>query len=1164
MMLGSKGTFAPSYDVRIASLLRNSRAPRPTHKETSFMNDPVKISVSRAPALIPGMVDAIRKADEPLILVPESFTLEAEQALIRAVPRRGFIGTQVFSTTSLIREIRERAGFPDKAVISADGRHMLLSLLLLKNKDKLLFYRENVNQISMAQKLAEQIDDLTDGGFNYSSLVEASQKLKESSRYKCHDIALIWEEYRNVLESGYVDQYTEWETALKRLPESGLFQGMDLMIYGFDHINLNLTQLVATAYPLVNSITVGLISKTGCDDDHIFEYASNSVDIFKRRMKRDFKIPVRIGIYRMKEGNADPGIRFLERNIFSMTKEKEVPDLTAVHIYYAANTTIECFHTAQALIRWHEEGVAWHDMAVAVCDETTLSAMLPLVLSSAGIPHSRRTGISMLLSEYAQFFLATLRCLRTNYKQEEVMKLIKSRFTSLTEDEMMDMENYAREHGINRQKWQKPFKAADQKSLHLEEVRKKLMKPLSALRKTLNAKSCTGRRAAEALYHYMVRVGAYETLLRREKDLIDTGMLTTADRNRQVWSAVNDLLDQLATFAAKDHLSLEELCLMLESSISAKMIKSLPQVADSVIVSSPNMFFSPGVKAVAVVGLQDTSPSPSTALLTSQECDALVPSDEENESKSHGIGMTRREAAARAKQDIYQAVASATQHILFSCSAAQPNGKVLASSPLFRTVEEMVKKQHPENIRGGLMNDELTPFTPQFAIERLAVMLRQARNSRDSFLTGEDSTSSMWRDTLTFLWHDEHWHNKMDAVLDALHVKIAGPGIPADLAALLYGRNRLSVSAIETAGTCLYWAFLSYGLRLHQRRDFIFEADSEGTFSHEVLRQFFDEAMKLPGWPSLEDREISSLLDQILEKETKGWEEGPLGKNASGKFQGEEIIQNVRTSVHTMAKALRSVPHFKPIGMEIGFGRIASDSPLHFPAVVLKLDDGSEIALSGKIDRVDTVQLEDGRKAVLVYDFKSSDKEVHTDALDAGLQIQLPIYLAAVRQGMPDHIIAGALYQPVREVLVDAEDGDVQKIEDGIERALRSKGIYLDDEWIQKASSPLKIPTRATASDVINVLSQEGLEEVIEKGKKSACAVITRLLSGDTTPNPIQDGMRPPCEYCGGSVACPLDSRLEGGHVRKLGEERKEPDFVPGFESERRRKRDYKIGNRKQ
>ena len=93
MMLGSKGTFAPSYDVRIASLLRNSRAPRPTHKETSFMNGPVKINVSRAPALIPGMVDAIIEfgvAAGVFGIIGEGFYRIEFQGIITGI--RGFLG----------------------------------------------------------------------------------------------------------------------------------------------------------------------------------------------------------------------------------------------------------------------------------------------------------------------------------------------------------------------------------------------------------------------------------------------------------------------------------------------------------------------------------------------------------------------------------------------------------------------------------------------------------------------------------------------------------------------------------------------------------------------------------------------------------------------------------------------------------------------------------------------------------------------------------------------------------------------------------------------------------------------------------------------------------------------------------------------------------------
>ncbi len=1107
------------------------------------MNGAIKISVCRAPSLIPGMVDAVSKAESPLILVPESFTLTTEQALVQASEERGFIGTQVFSQKSLIREIKERAGFPDKKVISSDGRHMILSLLLLKNKGKLLFYKENVDQISMAEKLASQIDDLTDGGFDCDTLEEAAAGMKQSTVYKCHDIALLWREYRNVLDMGYADKDSEWLIALERLESSNIFQGMDLIIYGFDYINMSLTQLITTAYPLVNSVTVGLISRTGGADDHIFEQAANSVDRFARRMaKQDPPIPVQTESFRAPQQGVNAGVAYIERNIYALgDMEKEVPDLSGVSVYYAPNTTAECLHTAQTLIEWHKQGIAWHDMAVAVCDDTTIPAMLPMILSSAGVPYARRSGMSMLLSEYAQYFVATLRCLRTGCSQGEVLRLIKSKFTSLSEDEMMDMENYARQYGIDHSRWLRPFKGDDEKTVRLEALRKAIMEPLSELKKRLSAKSCTGRDAAAAIFEHMMAAGAYDCLLKREQELIDAGMPETADRDRQVWTAVNDLLDQLAVFAANDHLSIEELCIMLESSICAKSIKSLPQVADSVIISSPNMFFSSGIRAVVAAGLQDKPSGAPSALLTPSECGGLVPSDEEG-SPSPGIGMTRREAAARAKQDIYQAIACATERLMFSCSAAQANGKVLSSSQVYRNVEELVKKQHPENIRGGLLDDELLPFVPQFALERLAVMLRAAKDEQESFLTKDDPESRSWREALAYLYNDSAWHDRMCAVLDGLHVKIGGKGIPADLAVLLYGKNRLSVSAIETAGTCLYWAFLAYGLRIRQRRDFTFEADSQGTFSHEVLRQFFEQAVRHPEWPALSDKSTDALLDSIFSEQTRAWEDGPLGRNTSGRFQGEELIQTVRTAVHTMAKALAKEPHFRPVGMEIGFGSMSSESPMHFPAVALTLEDGREIFLSGKIDRVDTVELSDGRKAVLVYDFKSNDKEVHGDALDAGLQIQLPIYLAAVEKGMPDHIIAGALYQPVKEVLTDARDEDIEKIEASIEKALQSKGIYLDDDAVKQAAAPVKIPSRKSTTDLINVLSEDGLRDVMERGKSAACDVVGRMFAGITTPNPLQGGATSPCEYCGNKGACPIDPRLDGGRVRKLESSDKEEE----------------------
>jgi hypothetical protein len=96
-------------------------------------------------------------------------------------------------------------------------------------------------------------------------------------------------------------------------------------------------------------------------------------------------------------------------------------------------------------------------MAIAVCEQNTLPSLLPLTLSASGIPFNAKQDQPILMSGYAQYFLSILRILRLNFCQEDVLRLIKTGFTDMKSKEIMDMENYARENGIHRSRWLKPF-----------------------------------------------------------------------------------------------------------------------------------------------------------------------------------------------------------------------------------------------------------------------------------------------------------------------------------------------------------------------------------------------------------------------------------------------------------------------------------------------------------------------------------------------------------------------------------------------------------------------------------------------------------------------------------------------------------------------------------
>jgi len=64
------------------------------------------------------------------------------------------------------------------------------------------------------------------------------------------------------------------------------------------------------------------------------------------------------------------------------------------------------------------------------------------------------------------------------------------------------------------------------------------------------------------------------------------------------------------------------------------------------------------------------------------------------------------------------------------------------------------------------------------------------------------------------------------------------------------------------------------------------------------------------------------------------------------------------------------------------------------PAVSLELADGSSVAFSGRIDRIDVS--DDGR-SLNVLDYKSGAGKAEREQLKAGLNVQLPLYVLAAR-----------------------------------------------------------------------------------------------------------------------------------------------------------------------
>jgi len=369
-------------------------------------------------------------------------------------------------------------------------------------------------------------------------------------------------------------------------------------------------------------------------------------------------------------------------------------------------------------------------MAIAVCEQSTLPSLLPLTLSAAGIPFNAKQDQPILMGPYAQYFLSLLRILRLNFAQNDVLRMIKTGFTVLQPDEVMDMENYVRENGIHRQRWLSPFYLPEKESKRekiqaLEELRKQVIDPIVQLKADLSQKGCTGKQAATRLFQFITDAGIYEKLLEQEEALAEQGDDLAIDRNRQIWTAINEQLDTVATFIGDEPIPLRDLCAMLEASLSSRKIKSLPQKSKAVMVAPPQIFFSSGIRCMIVMGLQENEISTGASILSEHERSQLeqyiVKANDEYYQKRKQdpnsvtledrpyskIGQSLMDLAARQKQDVYQAVSLARDQLMLSCSSAKPNGGILTQSTAFKRLSEILQKVNPENYSGGLMNTDI-------------------------------------------------------------------------------------------------------------------------------------------------------------------------------------------------------------------------------------------------------------------------------------------------------------------------------------------------------------------------------------------------------------------------------------------------------------------------
>ncbi len=1067
-----------------------------------------------------------REAGRRLILyVPEQMTLQAERDLITGLNLPGLLEIQVISPRKLKLQVREQMGTGTKRILNEMGRAMAVHRVMTEKEGELRYYRSMTGLPGAVRRVGGALDELRESEIAPEELAEYAERAATGAeRAKLGDLQVIWNGYRELTAEQFDEEKTAWTDTVNRLERSGMWDGTDLAVYGFDTVRPDLRELLCCICKRVNSVKVFLtMDREDAPDGRIFIQQRESADRLEAALAEAGFAAEEIWP-RAERADCAEALKWLDRNLFALNParwERETGD--ELTLYAGSTPWNEAAMIAATLHKWHAEGIPWSNMAVALPAGAEEDGMLRAGLKINGIPCVWQKKDRAAEHPVCRMLLSALSCLSNGYSTGRVITIARSGYCTLTAEEGLQIEEYAHAHGVDGRRWLRPF-TAGQNAAETEVIRVRLIDPIEALRTELKeAKSAAA--SVEAVVHFLEAERVWNALQEEEENLLKHEMYREAVINRQIWKLVTDLLEQLWTLLGERRAAIGDLEHMLESALSTADLAALPDQESGVVIGEVGHLLAGRIDALILPKAQD-------GMLTAPESGWLTDPERRKLEEATGktIGISREKGCLVRKYDFYRTLTLPLKKLMVSWSLRAEDGGALQPDGLIAQLKDLF----PEIvIQGGVQGDEqrTEPVTPYAALDGLGSRLRDLKD-------GED-LPAQWKTALISLLHSERHGETVHQILAEMLPAEEKQRLEQETARRLFMTDTLSVSRLEQFASCPYRHFIDYGLRPVRQENFEFESNDAGTFFHTALERYMNRAGADPAWPDFTPEQVDGFMDAVCAELTEEWEDSPLRSDAVGEWTGEGYLRRVRRAAQVLTRFAAN-SDFRTIATEQVFGEAEG-----LPPIVMHLADGSKAVIRGKIDRIDT--WENGEGVWLrIVDNKSREKKPDLAKMETGEQLQLMIYLKAAADSIPEARIAGAMFFPVTDQEVETAVDDPAKIEADRLSNSRMKGLVTAREDVLRAMdrdiSPFSLDKvfnkdGSVGKNISWAMEEEKLRSLMDAAVEKAGELCGRMRGGEIRATPGEDPAGSACRWCEYGAICRAgfpDSRKPGMEITDL------------------------------
>jgi ATP-dependent helicase/nuclease subunit B len=864
----------------------------------------------------------------------------------------------------------------------------------------------------------------------------------------------------------------------------------------------------------------------------------------------------------------------LERNYgrVKRTAYASSPDASpnGISIHTAVHRRAEVEGAAREMLKLVREGhCRWRDISVMVRNIEDYHDLLSTIFKDYEIPYFFDRKRSVSHHPLVEFIRSALEVVNQNWRYDAVFRCIKTDFLLPLEEQdngnllsewrhrADELENYVLMFGIHGSRWTdvQPWEFKLRYSLEEEsearteqdaallqrihDTRSIVASPLRAFQRRLKAAGSV-KEMTEALYDLLESIGAADRLEAWSMDAVQRGKPEQAREHAGIWSSVMDLFDELVEMMGEQTLAADVYAKILDTGLDSIKHGLVPPSLDQVVVGSMDRTRSGSIKHCFLLGVNE-------GIMPARVIEGSLLAEAERAAIAES-GLELAPGSRRKLLDeqflIYTTLTVATHGLWLSYPLAGEEGKSLLPSEVIRQVRQLFPQLEPGWLWGEpqAADPSYTQLNyaahPERALSYLIVQLTQWKRG--------EAIADIWWEIYNWFCMQPIWRERLQRLTAALFYKNVEAPLSSSVSLQLYGEQmRTSVSGMERFAACPFAHFISYGLRLQERRIYRLEAPDIGQLFHAALSMFAQTVH--------EDRiEWSALTaDECLRRAEFAVD------RLSPRLQSEILLSSRRH--HYIARKLKSIVgraavvlgeharrgSFVPLALELAFGPDAS-----LPPLVFNLAGGVTMETIGRIDRVDAAELGD-TLALRVIDYKSSQTDLRLPELYYGLSLQMLTYLDVVvshaerwlgRKATP----AGALYFHVHNPLLRTNNAvSPEQAESDIFKRFKMKGLVLKDKeavrlmdhTLDKGSSlliPVGLKTDGDFTKASSVVSESQWDTLRKYTRKTISDIGTGIAQGAVDIRPYRMGKKTACAHCSYKSICQFDPLIEGNEMRLL------------------------------